>query len=813
MQTQQHAVALDDMLMYADDDGKCAVRARGRRNRSHGLQVDIGRFIPCVVTSSTTPSVGSALKRFTSSTSLPLLDNSARTASSLGSLGSSSSSSHNDEEYRRPEEVPAPSKKRRRVLRSAAISTKGRILGDFTAPVVTVSPAEDETFAGSIVSPLSYTEVRKTWNRPDELKKRLEGKSLLFIRTVPPVSPLSCIVVRLPYDFNGQYAPASVEEMKELARLLIGDSVTAPTEPGSDYAIVCICVEMDICSLADENHRAYGEQHGYDYIYLNAHVPGVPPKMLKFLLLTWALDQGYEWLLMLDGKPEKLIAKTIQCALPFLTYSVADAFITNSKITLEGIISSQLPKDARAGDISLIMSRGGNWKELHALNNGIFFLRNTDWTYKHMLDIFTVKYSYTRFLCKSLIDQPVQISILIAQKQISFPPQEEYEVGPNIVVTKKRLFNSFRREDSHSSDDASEDGVWKKGDFIAHFATKDKFAEIFRLYIELGLELPPVSDRYGYSIPAQGDSEFQETRSGTCWCDDAHNQVKCLPRLHIIGPGDRGRVMQYLSQNPGVHNSPHINDKAGWLTGEYTTAEVRQCTEKKKLSLASTSVYAGAPEPIFVLNTGEDMERNVLVPPEGTICDHGTMVDDLAIWNSSSSNNRGTSIPELLNLIQPTSSLVVVVGDLTDWVYKKYNEPKFEGTFASKTPQDFNELMKRATALWWDKGCTTSNFSTCLPADLVEPGKWLARTMHGERLMSWLDLYTCSRLQIFDTSDADVFRQVSSLYTFAGVSDNQAAHSASLIRDDLPPTVQEQMLDETRITFGEICPEIKSSNL
>ena len=110
--------------------------------------------------------------------------------------------------------------------------------------------------------------------------------------------------MRLPYDFNGQYAPASVEEMKELARLLIGDSVTAPTEPASDYAIVCICVEMDICSLADENHRAYSEQHGYDYIYLNAHVPGVPPKMLKFLLLTWALDQGYEWLLMLDGKPE-----------------------------------------------------------------------------------------------------------------------------------------------------------------------------------------------------------------------------------------------------------------------------------------------------------------------------------------------------------------------------------------------------------------------------------------------------------------------------------------------------------------------------
>ena len=201
--------------------------------------------------------------------------------------------------------------------------------------------------------------------------------------------------------------------MKELARLLIGDSVTAPTKPGSDYAMVCICVGMDVCSLADENHRTYSEQHGYDYIYLNTHVPGVPPKMLKFLLLTWALDQGYGWLLMLDGEPEKLNAKTTQYRYrtPFLTYSVADAFITNSQITLEGIISGQLPKDDRADDISLIMSRGGGWQELHALNNGIFFLRNTEWAYKHMLDIFTAKYSYTRFLCKKLIDQPGELAM------------------------------------------------------------------------------------------------------------------------------------------------------------------------------------------------------------------------------------------------------------------------------------------------------------------------------------------------------------------------------------------------------------------
>ena len=170
------------MLMDADDDGKYAVRAQGNR---------FGRVIPNVTNVVT--------KRYTSSTSLPLLDSSVRTTSSLESLGSSSSSSHNDGEDRRPEEVAASSQKRRSsssgltglsrhllgsllfalasvVFCGVLQSTKGRILGDFTAPLVTVSPAEDETFADSTVSPLSYTEVRKTWNRTDELKKGLEGK-------------------------------------------------------------------------------------------------------------------------------------------------------------------------------------------------------------------------------------------------------------------------------------------------------------------------------------------------------------------------------------------------------------------------------------------------------------------------------------------------------------------------------------------------------------------------------------------------------------------------------------------------------------
>ena len=178
---KMHAVALD-MLMDADDDGKYAVRAQGNR---------FGRVIPNVTNVVT--------KRYTSSTSLPLLDSSVRTTSSLESLGSSSSSSHNDGEDRRPEEVAASSQKRRSsssgltglsrhllgsllfalasvVFCGVLQSTKGRILGDFTAPLVTVSPAEDETFADSTVSPLSYTEVRKTWNRTDELKKGLEGK-------------------------------------------------------------------------------------------------------------------------------------------------------------------------------------------------------------------------------------------------------------------------------------------------------------------------------------------------------------------------------------------------------------------------------------------------------------------------------------------------------------------------------------------------------------------------------------------------------------------------------------------------------------
>ena len=139
--------------------------------------VNFGRVVPDAVT-----------KRYTASLSLPLLDRSARSTSSLGSFASSESGvSASSQRKRRPFSSGLSGLSRlllgsvlfalASVVLCGALLTKGQTLGDFTAPLVTVSSAEDETFADSIVSPLSYTEVRATWNRSDELKKRLEGKS------------------------------------------------------------------------------------------------------------------------------------------------------------------------------------------------------------------------------------------------------------------------------------------------------------------------------------------------------------------------------------------------------------------------------------------------------------------------------------------------------------------------------------------------------------------------------------------------------------------------------------------------------------
>jgi hypothetical protein len=259
----------------------------------------------------------------------------------------------------------------------------------------------DSHFVDIPLSERSYSQVRDSYSTATELKQ-----------------PMA--VVRLPDDFQGDYQPTSIGDFRALSHTLL-DGMFKEAKRSSDYAIVCICIDIDICALTEPNHRAYASKHRYDYLYVSKEVKGVPPKMLKYLALAWAMDRGYEWSLMID----------------------ADAIITNSTKTIPSLISDVEPTD----ESSLIATRGGNWQDVHALNNGIFLLRNTEWSMRHCFEVFTSKYSYTRFLGKTLIDQPVQLSLLVAQRELSWPPTSEVETGKHVMIVPKRHLNSFRRDD------------------------------------------------------------------------------------------------------------------------------------------------------------------------------------------------------------------------------------------------------------------------------------------------------------------------------------------------------------------------------
>jgi len=653
--------------------------------------------------------------------------------------------------------------------------------GFFAPTRVRVSLLEDEIFANILLSDLTYKQVRGSYSFENEMKREMQ-------------------VVKLPHDFQGEYQPQSLEEFQHLAKVLIEPSMMvdeddAPNPCKSRYAIVTICVGMDICDIAEKNQRSYATKHGYDYLYLSKDVRGVPPKMLKYLVLTWALGRGYDWILMLD----------------------ADALITNPEITLPGLIEGQLSKTSvpSKDDISLIVTRGGTWRHVNALNNGVFFLKNTPWSLRHCYEIFTARYSYTRFLGKTLIDQPVQLSILLARHELQWPPVEEEEVGRHVMVAPKRLFNSFRRAKLYSKADEEEGGQWKSGDFLAHFASKQKYSLMIELLQEENLPgLPPIEQRYEFSLPAQGSSvSYEDTKAGTCWCDGG--QIKCMPRFHVISSGRSGSktVMRYLAGHPGLNHSPHVNDNVRWLTDDTVESNDTMCNKKRKASEEAMETYRGHPEPIYILNKGEESRESYrgAMPSQGqavstcTFDDyallHGKvgankggwcldgqlsvedlqqqpMFDELVIWEKGPSNVRGTPLPELLHRLQPSARLIIALRDSANMTYLSYRRSSAFGD-VTKSPQHFHQFMLRITQAWTKSHCNFANFDTCLPPDLTVAGSWIARSMYGEHLPLWLDSFGgCSSVHLFDTT-ADRLEEVQRLYNFVGTPNVGKAYNGT----------------------------------
>ena len=309
---------------------------------------------------------------------------------------------------------------------------------------------ENEIFSEYPLSTRSFEDVRMSYTKADEIERPLE-------------------LVYVPDNFRSVYNPQTMDDLYALADRLIAPAFGHNFQRNANIAIVTVCIEMDICELTGRNHKIYSEKHGYDVLRLTDAVVGVQPKMVKFLVLAFAMKQGYDWALMLD----------------------ADTLITDMDMSLENFIGIVKPTN----ETSLIVTRGGDFRQIHIINNGVFLLRNTAWSEKHLYDIWTSRFVFTRFLGRTLVDQPLQASLLLASKELSWPPVDVEEVGNHVTVTSLGL-NGFRRNLLQFPDDANDDRAWKPGDFIAHFVSDRKYSSIIDLIKQEHLPgLIPVKER------------------------------------------------------------------------------------------------------------------------------------------------------------------------------------------------------------------------------------------------------------------------------------------------------------------------------
>jgi len=594
----------------------------------------------------------------------------------------------------------------------------------------------DRVFGGLPISTRDFQEVRKTYTTKDEIHRRLE-------------------VVKLPDDFGRQKSHLNnIEEFSKFAAGLFQDNISLPQKK-SNIAIVSICIGMDLCDLTPQNHKYYAASHGYDYILLDKALEGVHPKMLKYPLLSLVMDQGYEWVMMMD----------------------ADALFTNVDTTIPSLLQGLSPSNTT----SLIATRGGQWKNFHIINNGIFFLKTGEWAKKHCFDIYTAKWSYTRFLSKTLIDQPLQASILLANGDVEWPPKDEVEKGKNVMIVAKRAFNSFRRNDSRYnntlSNDELEDSAWKKGDFIAHFPASNKLSLMIQLLEEEGMAelLPKVEERFPFPLPAPGKSNG----AGHCWCDQ-EDSLHCIPSYHIVGVGKAGTktLTTYLEDHPEISGNYKI-DPTNWLTDTATDKQIKTCKELAKDKLPGI-IQKEDVEDSRIITTCSLEDYSVhygrQVNEQGVTCQNGLntqaalkpLFDELSIWDYTFDHIRGVQLPELLHRLQPEARIIVSVRNPADVVYSAYLASS-HFLPENKDPEHFDLFIRNITQTWTSLQCTPSNYRKCLPIEQVKVGNWLARSMYSRHLEQWLRHFSCSHVHIFDSSNDIVDGELRRLSRFMGI--------------------------------------------
>lgn len=614
----------------------------------------------------------------------------------------------------------------------------------------------DPRFQRFQMSKRSFEAVRKSWNQNEEINRRkLE-------------------IVPLPKDFLGKYHPQNLQEFTGLANILIGDNFDSKQLRNSSIAIVCVCIDVEICVLSEPNHRAYATKQGYDYLFISKNVPGVHPKMLKYLALTWAINRGYEWLLMLD----------------------ADTLVTNAENNVEATLSELSPSE----ETSLILTRGGNWRKLHVINNGVFLLKSNDWSLNHCFEVFTAKWSFTLFLGKTLIDQPVQLSLLLASNELSWPPIHEEEYGPHVMVVPKRRLNSFQRDAIHSVLDIREGAQWEPGDWIAHFASGKKFSLMIDLLKDMGMPTPPISVRFPF-VDQIADS--QETNVGTCWCHENlmknRPSLSCIPRFHIIGSYERGMktLTSHLDKHPHLQGSP-IHEQATWLTDTVPNKMSLLCSEKRnKYESGQFStrrpVFLGYGSNIqtcsfedYALLHGKKLKDSASYKISENLCNNlaselrpeKAIFDQISVWDYSLSRVRGMALPEVFKLMHPTSQLLISLDSPQNVVYSSYlvSESHISTSHMRKKSQAFHELVQSTITDWTENQCSPSNYQICLKQENVLTGSWLTRAMFAPLLQAWLSQFDCSQLFIFDNNPFDM-SGVQHLYEFIQASNNQTNYN------------------------------------
>lgn len=626
---------------------------------------------------------------------------------------------------------------------------------------------EEEMFGRFSIAERSYEEVRKTWSQDDEISRELE-------------------VVQLPHDFSSDFHPESFEEFAALASNVIEKSLASYVPKNSSYAIVSICIGIDYCDLSTPNHELYASKHGYDYLLVSKNVPGIHPKMVKYLLLAWAINRGYDWMLMLD----------------------ADALFTNHDLSIKHLLNDFNPSP----QTNLILTRGGNWRDLHLINNGVFLLRNSEWSLRHVYQIFRSRWSFTKFLGKTLMDQPVQLSLLLAAGELEWPPKIEEERSVHVLIVPKKRMNSFRRDKKFYNQDVLEGCQWEHGDWIAHFASGNKYSLMIDMLDKLNMPTPPVPERFPF--PLEDGHHVNETQSGSCWCSG--NSLKCIPRNHVIGVHKAGTkaLVNYINAHPEL-SMPYIEDPAYWMMDTVSNKAASLCSAKrKKRDTESGNVQKAA----FLGKNGDRSVKTCSYDDyallygnhiqgagkKGKSCnsvqmgtsEHKTLFDELNIWDSTFMKVRGVPLPRLMKLMQSSMNILISVRDPAEVVYSSYHH--FGNFEVEKGPDHFHKFIKNMTTVWTNNQCHPSNYRSCLADDDIS-GSWLARAMYAPYMREWLSHFNCSNLFVFDVS-SDPKAEVQRLYNFFDASDidNKIAENAT--------TAVYELKDNRKATeeFGEM---------